>query len=77
MFHTKGCKYLFLKTFQGLCRYLPHLTAEGLRGIAAIHPLEWGDFQMDCAFRLHQLYGGWITANLVGPFKGDPESACW
>ena len=22
-------------------------------------------------------YGGWITANLVGPFKGDPGSESW
>ena len=24
-----------------------------------------------------QFYGGWITRNIVGPFKGEPETMGW
>jgi uncharacterized protein (DUF427 family) len=53
--------------------------AEALATCVAFYPLDL-DCRVDGAVVLPQpgaFYGGWITPELVGPFKGEPGSSGW
>lgn len=69
-------------------RYLPHVAwsypqplagAETLADCVAFYPTSL-DCRVDGAPVLPQpggFYGGWITPELIGPFKGDAGSSSW
>ena len=58
----------------------PSLGYEGLKDHFAFYPgrvdAAWLDDERVLA-QDGELYGGWITAELVGPFKGAPGTAGW
>jgi uncharacterized protein (DUF427 family) len=57
----------------------PLAGAEALAGRVAFYPTAL-DCRVDGAVVRAQagsLYGGWITPDLVGPFKGEPGSEDW
>jgi uncharacterized protein (DUF427 family) len=60
----------------------PHPTAPfaGIRGYIAIYPHEMDACLVDGEKAEPQpggFYGGWITSDVVGPFKGGPRSGGW
>ena len=62
--------------------YYPQPTAafEPIRGFAAFYPAAMDACRVDGEVVRPQpggFYGGWITDELVGPFKGAPGSDCW
>ena len=61
------------------CHSKPMAGAETLADCMAFYPAAL-DCTVDGARVLPQpggFYGGWITPELVGPFKGGPGSAGW
>jgi uncharacterized protein (DUF427 family) len=53
---------------------------EVLAGHAAVYPARMDACRVDGAVALPQpggFYGGWITAAVVGPFKGEPGTMGW
>jgi hypothetical protein len=53
---------------------------EALAGYYAFYPGLMEACLVDAELVLPQpggFYGGWITSNVVGPFKGEPGSAGW
>jgi uncharacterized protein (DUF427 family) len=57
----------------------PLAGAEALAGCVAFYPAQL-DCRIDAAAVTPQpggFYGGWITPDLVGPFKGEPGSEHW
>jgi uncharacterized protein (DUF427 family) len=50
------------------------------KGLAAVYPARMDACRVDGAVALPQpggFYGGWITAAVVGPFKGEPGTMGW
>ena len=57
----------------------PEADAQALANCVAFYPAPL-DCSVDGAVVVPQpggFYGGWITPELVGPFKGDPGSEHW
>ena len=58
----------------------PERGYELLRGRVAVYPAPMDRCTIDAEVVEPQpgrFYGGWITSNIVGPFKGGPASAGW
>jgi uncharacterized protein (DUF427 family) len=58
----------------------PAAGYEALRGHVAFHPGRVDGAWLDVERVLAQegdFYGGWITADLIGPFKGAPGTRGW
>jgi uncharacterized protein (DUF427 family) len=52
---------------------------EGIRGYLSFYPalVECTVDAMPVVAQPGRFYGGWVTAELVGPFKGEPGSGSW
>jgi uncharacterized protein (DUF427 family) len=53
---------------------------EALKGHAAFYPQAMDECRVDGEIARPQpgrFYGGWVTADVVGPFKGDPGTNGW
>jgi hypothetical protein len=51
-----------------------------MAGAVAFYPSRAGECRVDGELVRAQegdFYGGWITAGIVGPFKGGPGTAGW
>ncbi len=58
----------------------PAAGFEALRTRAALYPGLMDSCEVDgekVAAQAGDFYGGWITSNIVGPFKGGPGTAGW
>ena len=58
----------------------PHPRARDLAGHIAFHPAAMDRCLVDGELAVPQeggFYGGWITSDLTGPFKGGPGSDGW
>lgn len=57
----------------------PLASAEALAGCVAFYPAALDCFVDGMAVKPQPggFYGGWITADLAGPFKGEPGSGNW
>lgn len=52
---------------------------EGIRGYFAFYPsrVEWTFDSIPVVAQPGRFYGGWVTPDVVGPFKGEPGSEGW
>jgi uncharacterized protein (DUF427 family) len=53
---------------------------EALRARVALYPAHMDSCQVNgeqVTFQEGDFYGGWITTQIVGPFKGGPGTAGW
>ena len=58
----------------------PALGFEALRGAVAVYPGRMDRCTVDGEVVRPQdggFYGGWVTSDVVGPFKGGPGSSSW
>ena len=58
----------------------PTLAFESLKGYVAVYPSRMESCTVDgetAAAQPGDFYGGWITKDIVGPFKGDPGTLGW
>ncbi len=57
----------------------PHPEFEAIRDAVAFYPWAVEAFVDDERVRAQEggFYGGWITSDLIGPFKGAPGSSGW
>jgi uncharacterized protein (DUF427 family) len=58
----------------------PAAGYEAIRGHVAFYPSRMDACYVDgerVQAQPGDFYGGWITANIVGPFKGEPGTAGW
>lgn len=57
----------------------PHPEFEAIRNAVAFYPWAVEAFVDDERVEAQEggFYGGWITSDLIGPFKGTPGSAGW
>ncbi len=58
----------------------PTRTFEAIRDHLAFYPSRVDECTVDGEVVRSQpgdFYGGWITAEIVGPFKGDPGTMGW
>lgn len=58
----------------------PTAGYEHLRGAVAFYPSRVGSASVDGQLVRAQagdFYGGWITGDVVGPFKGEPGTRGW
>ena len=60
--------------------HAPRPGYEAIRDAVAFYPAAMDECTLDGEVVQPQpggFYGGWITADLVGPFKGGPGTAAW
>ena len=57
----------------------PYPEFEPIRDAVAFYPWAVEAFVDDERVQAQEggFYGGWITSDLIGPFKGAPETAGW
>jgi uncharacterized protein (DUF427 family) len=58
----------------------PRPAFNGIRGHVAFYPSRMDACYMDgerVRSQAGDFYGGWITSDLIGPFKGGPGTATW
>ena len=60
--------------------HTPSPGFESIRDAVAFYPARMDECTLDGEVVQPQgggFYGGWITSDVVGPFKGEPETAGW
>ena len=57
----------------------PVLGFEAIRGFYSFYPSAFECFVDEERVRPQpgQVYGGWVTDEIIGPFKGEPGSESW
>jgi uncharacterized protein (DUF427 family) len=75
-------QYLSVGTAQGAAWFYPSPTPgfETLADMVAVYPDQMDRCTVDGEVAYAQagdFYGGWITAKIVGPFKGEPGTLGW
>lgn len=62
------------------CYTKPTRAFEGIKDYIAFYPSKMDRCDIDDELIVPQpgdFYGGWITSNIVGPFKGEPGTGFW